>query len=114
MPAGGLFSTAQDVAKFCLMILNGGELGGKRYLSENAVKMMTCKQTGHAVQESYGFGWAVGPGWAGHGGAESTNMEIDRQHGLIFIFMVQHAGFPNDGAKSREAFKEAAISQFAK
>jgi CubicO group peptidase (beta-lactamase class C family) len=114
MPAGGLFSTAQDVAIFCQMILNGGRLGGRRYLSENSVKMMTSKQTGAAVQESYGFGWAVGPGWTGHGGAESTNMEIDRQHGLIFIFMVQHAGFPNDGGKSRDAFKQAALLQFAK
>jgi len=114
MPAGGLFSTAQDVAKFCQMILNGGELGGRRYLSENAVKMMTSKQTGDAVKESYGFGWSVGTDWTGHGGAESTNMEIDRKHGLIFIYMVQHAGFPNDGGKSRDAFKQAALAQFAR
>jgi CubicO group peptidase (beta-lactamase class C family) len=114
MPAGGLFSTAQDVAKFCQMILNGGELGGKRYLSEQAVKMMTSEQTGPLVKASYGFGWAVGTELIGHGGAESTNMEINRKHGLIFIFMVQHAGFPNDGEKSRDAFKQAAISQFAK
>jgi CubicO group peptidase (beta-lactamase class C family) len=114
MPAGGLFSTAQDVAKFCQMILSGGQLNGKRYLSENAVRMMTSKQTGDAVQENYGFGWAVGPNWTGHGGAESTNMEIDRQYGLIFVFMVQHAGFPNDGGRSRDAFKQAAIAQFAK
>jgi CubicO group peptidase (beta-lactamase class C family) len=113
MPAGGLFSTAQDVGKFCQMILNGGELDGKRYLSENAVKMMTSKQTGDAVKDSYGFGWAVGPDWTGHGGAESTNMEIDRKHGLIFIYMVQHAGFPNDGGKSRDAFKQAGLAQFA-
>jgi len=111
MPAGGLFSTAQDVAKFCQMILNGGELSGKRYLSENAVKMMTSKQTGAAVQESYGFGWSVGPGWAGHGGAEATHMQIDWQHGLILIFMVQHNGFPNNGGKSRDAFKQAAVLQ---
>jgi CubicO group peptidase (beta-lactamase class C family) len=114
MPAGGLFSTAQDVAKFCQMVLRGGEIGGKRYLSENAVKMMTSKQTGDAVQDSYGFGWGVGPDWTGHGGAESTNMEIDRRKGLIFVFMVQHAGFPNDGGRSRDAFKQAAIAQFAK
>jgi CubicO group peptidase (beta-lactamase class C family) len=112
MPAGGLFSTVWDVDKFCQMILQGGEFDGKRYLSENAVKMMTSKQTGDAVEESYGFGWKVGPGWTGHGGAEATNMEIDRQHGLIFVFMVQHNGFPNDGEKSRDAFKQAAIAQF--
>ena len=46
MPAGGLFSTAADVARFCQMILNGGVLDGKRYLSEAAVQQMTRKQTG--------------------------------------------------------------------
>jgi CubicO group peptidase (beta-lactamase class C family) len=113
MPAGGLFSTAHDVARFCQMILNGGALDGKRYLSEKAVKTMTSKQTGDAVTESYGFGWSAGSDWTGHGGAESTNMEINRKHGLIFIWMVQHSGFPKDGGKSRDAFKQAAIAEFA-
>lgn len=36
MPAGGLFSTARDTALFCRMLLNGGELNGRRYLSEAA------------------------------------------------------------------------------
>jgi CubicO group peptidase (beta-lactamase class C family) len=114
MPAGGLFSTAHDVARFCQMILNGGELDGRRYLSENAVKTMTSKQTGDAVTESYGFGWSVSPDSTGHGGAESTNMEVKRKHGLIFIWMVQHSGFPNDGGKSRDAFKQAAMTEFAR
>lgn len=96
------------------MILNGGELGGKRYLSEKAVQMMTSEQTGPLVKASYGFGWAAGPESIGHGGAESTNMEINRKNGLIFIFMVQHAGFPNDGEKTRDAFRQAALLQFAK
>ena len=30
MPAGGLFSTAADVARFGQMLLRGGELDGKR------------------------------------------------------------------------------------
>jgi CubicO group peptidase (beta-lactamase class C family) len=114
MPAGGLFSTARDVARFCQMILRGGELEGKRYLSENAVRMMTSKQTGEAVQSSYGFGWSVGPHSAGHGGAEATNMEINWQNGLILIYMVQHAGFPNNGKESGDAFKRAALAQFAR
>ena len=114
MPAGGLFSTAQDVARFCQMILRGGEFDGRRYLSENAVRMMTSKQTGEAVQSSYGFGWSVGTHTAGHGGAEATNMEINWQNGLILIYMVQHAGFPNNGKDSGEAFKRAALAQFAK
>lgn len=114
MPAGGIFSTASDVARFCLMILNGGALDGKRYLSEAAVKQMTSRQTPDALAEKYGLGWSTGEGEFGHGGAYATNMTIDRQHGLVFIWMVQHASFPGDGAKSREAFMKAAKAAFAK
>ena len=114
MPAGGLFSTASDVARFCQMILNGGVLNGKRYLSEAAVRQMTGRQTPDALTISYGFGWTVGKGEFGHGGAYATNMTIDTQHRLIFIWMVQHAGFPGDGAKSRDAFMQAAKAAFAR
>ena len=114
MPAGGLFSTAADVARFCQMILNGGTLDGKRYLSEPAVKQMTSKQTPDAISNGYGFGWSVGKDDFGHGGAYATNMTIDTQHRLIFVWMVQHAEFPGDGAKSRDAFMQAARAEFAK
>ncbi len=114
MPAGGLFSTASDVARFCQMILNGGTLDGKRYLTEAAVKQMTSRQTPEALKEKYGFGWSVGDGEFGHGGAYATNMTIDKQHGLIFIWMVQHADFHGDGAKSRDAFLQVAKAAFAK
>jgi CubicO group peptidase (beta-lactamase class C family) len=41
MPAGGLFSTARDLARFCQMILNEGVFEGKRYLSRAAVAELT-------------------------------------------------------------------------
>ncbi len=37
----GLFSTADDLAIFCQMILNGGEYGGARILSPLGVAAMT-------------------------------------------------------------------------
>ena len=43
---GGLSSTAYDYALFMRMLLNGGELNGKRILSRNAVRMMTSNQIG--------------------------------------------------------------------
>lgn len=92
MPAGGLFSTGTDVAIFCQMILNEGEFKGKRYLSKDAVKTLTSKQTGDAVKDNYGLGWSTGGGNIGHGGAHSTNMNIDTNRGLITVWMVQHAG----------------------
>jgi CubicO group peptidase (beta-lactamase class C family) len=114
MPAGGLFSTAEDVGKFCRMVLNGGTFEGRRYLSEAAVQEMTAKQTGEAVKDSYGLGWSTGGGTFGHGGAYATNMTIDGKLGLVLVFLVQHAGFPGDGGKSQAAFKTAAEAEFGK
>ena len=108
MPAGGLFSTARDLMRFCQMIMNDGVFEGKRYLSVASIREMTRKQTGDAVPESYGLGWSVGDGSFGHGGAYSTNMDIDTRRGLITIFLVQHAGFPKDGDQSYGAFQKAA------
>ena len=113
MPAGGLFSTAHDIARFYQMLLRGGRLDGKRYLSEAAVKQLTSRQTPPQLKGSYGFGFGVGNTFFGHGGAYSTNSSADTERGLIFVWLVQHAGFPGEGGKAQDAFKKAAISTFA-
>jgi CubicO group peptidase (beta-lactamase class C family) len=108
MPAGGLFSTATDVGRFCQMVLNEGEFEGKRYLSAESVKLMTSKQTGPDVKDGYGLGWAVGGDTFGHGGAFATDMMIDKRRGLIEVYLVQHAGFPKNGGEGIGAFRKAA------
>lgn len=113
MPAGGYFSTAGDMGRFCQMLLNGGTFEGRRYLSEAAIKQMVSKQTPESVKDSYGFGWSVNPTTFGHGGAHSTNMTVDTQRGLVTVWMIQHAGFPGDGAKAQGAFQQSA-SAYAK
>jgi CubicO group peptidase (beta-lactamase class C family) len=114
MPAGGLFSTATDVARFCQMMLNGGTFNGKRILSEDAVRAMTTKQTGPDIKVGYGLGWTTGGGSFGHGGAYSTNMTVDTKRGLILVYMVQHAGFPGDGGRAQGVFRKAAEERFSK
>jgi CubicO group peptidase (beta-lactamase class C family) len=91
MPAGGIFSTAEDVSKFAQMILNGGMSNGKRYITENSLHEMTSKQTGLDGKD-YGFGWSVSKDGFGHGGAYNNQMNIDTADGLIVIFMVQQDG----------------------
>jgi CubicO group peptidase (beta-lactamase class C family) len=129
-PAGGLFSTAEDLGTFCRMILNGGQLDGHRYLSEAAVREMTSTQTGDLLnggknENGYGLGWStsrkspgesgpVVPGPCGHGGAYSTNMGIDPNRKLVTVWMVQHAGFPGDGKEAQGAFQKAAFEAFGK
>lgn len=114
MPAGGLFSTAKDTAIFCQMLLRGGELGGRRYLSEAAMSELTKRQTPETVKNSYSLGFAVGNDWFGHGGAHATNMEIHRGKGLVTIWMVQHGGYPGEGGKAQGAFKNWAYAKFGK
>lgn len=46
MGGGGLFSTVRDYARFCRMILNGGELDGTRVLKPETVAMMSRNQMG--------------------------------------------------------------------
>ncbi len=124
---GGLFSTAPDYAQFCQMVLNGGELDGKRYLKPESVKLMTTIQTGELKTgftegNGWGLGWCVirqpqgvtamlSPGSFGHGGAYGTQAWIDPQKKRIYILMVQRADFPNsDASEVRRAFQEAAAS----
>ena len=112
MPAGGLFSTANDTARFCQMLLRGGEMDGKRYLSEAAFKELTRRQTGESIKESYGFGLSVGGDWFGHGGAHATNMEIRPNDGLVIIWMVQHGGYPGKGDQAQAVFRDCARKVF--
>jgi CubicO group peptidase (beta-lactamase class C family) len=112
MPGGGLFSTAEDVATFCRMVMNGGTKGMTRHLSESSVKEMTTKQTGK-LPNGYGLGWTSGPTF-GHGGALATNMTIDPKSGLITVWLVQHQGFPKGGEKAHGAFVAAAKKKYGK
>ncbi len=92
MPAGGLFSTASDVAKFAQMILNGGIANGHRIVSAAAIHEMTREQNKGFGGTSYGLGWSVSKAGFGHGGAYNNAMEINRSTGRILIFMVQQSG----------------------
>lgn len=105
MPAGGLFSTVEDTARFARMLLNGGELDGHRLLSEAAVAEVSKRQTPETVTNAYGVGFAIGPDWFGHGGAHATNLEIRPDQGLALVWMVQHGGFPGEGREAQGVFK---------
>ena len=131
---GGLYSTAPDYARFCQMLLNGGTLGGHRYLSAAAMKFLSTPQTGDLPtgffqKENWGanYGWGIGtsilrtphegvaamlsPGSFGHGGAWGTQAWIDPVKGVAYVLMVQRANFPNsDGSEVRRAFQQAAAA----
>ena len=123
---GGLFSTAPDYTRFTQMLLNGGVLDGRRYLTSESVRMMSTVQTGDLVTGfSPGNGWGLGvcivrqpqgvtamlsPGTFGHGGAFGTQAWIDVNKGVALILMVQRSNFKNsDESPVRLAFQKAAM-----
>jgi sialate O-acetylesterase len=108
-PSGGLFSTAADMLRFCLMLAGEGVLDGRRYLTPEAMRLMTAKQTGPLVAKDYGLGLAVDGApdrrTFGHGGALKTDMMVE--NGLIRIFLVQQAGIWSAGDPAGDFAREA-------
>jgi CubicO group peptidase (beta-lactamase class C family) len=138
---GGLYSTAGDYARFCQMLLNGGSLNGRRYLTPAAMKFLTTPQTGDLPtgffqNDTYGnrganYGWGLGTcilrtphdgvpamlsaGSYGHGGAWGTQAWIDPVKGVAFVLMVQRSNFPNsDASDVRREFQQAAVNALTK
>jgi CubicO group peptidase (beta-lactamase class C family) len=52
--AGGMMSTAEDYLQFAQMMLNGGALNGRRYLSPQTMALMTSNHTGDMVNGQFG------------------------------------------------------------
>ena len=62
IPAGGLYSSALDLAQFMRMVLNGGDLDGTRVLSESALAETLTPQYRDCVLDfgqQYGLGWML-------------------------------------------------------
>ena len=138
---GGLFSTPQDYARFCQLLLGQGTVGSQRLLSPAAVKSLASIHTGEIPTgffqtEQWGkrganYGWGVGtcilrtphpghgemlsPGSYGHGGAWGTQAWIDPVKGVAYLLFVQRSNFPNsDGSDVRLGFQRAAAAALAK
>jgi CubicO group peptidase (beta-lactamase class C family) len=129
--SGGLYSTAADVTAFYQMMLNGGVSQGKRLLKKKTVKQMTQTQTGNietgfvdgmswglgfqVVKKSKGATGMLSSGTYGHGGAYATQSWADPKTGLIYVLMIQRAGFPNgDNSLVRKGFQQAAVDEFVR
>jgi len=121
----GLFSTAEDVAKFYQMMLNHGALNGRQILRPETVAEMMRKQTGD-LKARAGMPWGLGfcvvedpsqmqsnatltPGTFGHGGAFGTQSWADPTRGIIYVLMISRDKLqptPDDSAM-RRAYQQA-------
>jgi CubicO group peptidase (beta-lactamase class C family) len=93
----GLFSTADDLARYAQMIVNGGEYGGRRILSAAIVDQMKAPQK--VPSGVRGLGWDKQTSYSsnrgdlftaeaiGHGGFTGTGIWIDPPQQLFVIFL---------------------------
>jgi CubicO group peptidase (beta-lactamase class C family) len=101
----GLHSTAQDYFRFAQMLLNKGELDGKRLLSPRAVELMAAVHIPDTLPgRQAGEGWGLGVRvishaalrntWLSNGsfgwtGASGTHFWIDPEERLVAVLMAQ-------------------------
>jgi len=106
---GGLMSTAGDYLQFAQMLLNGGELQGKRLLSPRTVDLMASNHVGDMfngklgrpahgmgygllvgiVEDGVTAGLRVSNGSFGWDGAYGTQTWIDPREKMVTIVMIQ-------------------------
>jgi CubicO group peptidase (beta-lactamase class C family) len=109
---GGMVTTMNDFARFAQMLLNGGELDGKRYLAPETFAAMTTDHIGpgsgvardyfYFPGDGFGFGYGFGirtdpgkavpppPGSIGEikwDGASGTYFVVDRANDMFFILL---------------------------
>jgi CubicO group peptidase (beta-lactamase class C family) len=131
---GGLYSTADDYARFCQMLLNHGELGGARVLARVSVSMMTKNYLSDAILKSrpligahqfepgfgYGFNGAVfvdpeavgskvGKGTYQWDGAAGTWFWIDPVNETIYVGLIQR--MMQDGMAPFQKITQAMIAE---
>jgi len=112
--SGGLMSTAEDYLQFAQMLVNGGSLNGRSFLSPKTVELMTANHTGDMVngqfgRPAHGMGFALGvqvwldpvaadrrvsPGSYGWEGAYGTLQVMDPTEKMVEIIMMQGANGP--------------------
>ena len=95
----GLFSTANDLAIYCQMILNHGTYGGVRILAPLTVAEMTRPRVVSSSGATRGLGWDMNTSFStnrgdlfplgsfGHTGFTGTSMWIDPASDMFVVFL---------------------------
>jgi CubicO group peptidase (beta-lactamase class C family) len=94
----GVFSTARDLARLCRMMLNEGELEGKRILSDRAVRQMTVPYFSRGGAVVRGLGWDMASPFSsprsgfsefsfGHTGYSGASLWLDPAEDTFVVFL---------------------------
>lgn len=102
----GLFSTAEDLACFATMLVNGGRIYGRQFLKKETIDLFTTRadvpNSTRALgwdtksQEGYSSaGQYFGPNSFGHTGYTGTSMWVDPEQDLFAILLANRV-YPDD------------------
>jgi hypothetical protein len=89
----GLFGTADDLAVFAQMMLNGGIYDGMRIVSDSTVRLFTQRAAGsralgwEMAEGRHGAGEYLSPAAYGHVGFTGTSLWIDPQRDMFVILL---------------------------
>lgn len=95
----GLFTTADDLAIYAQIMINGGSINGRRILSPQSVKLMTTPFVVGEDGSTRGLGWDINTGFSsnrgellplgsyGHTGFTGTSIWIDPVSETFVIFL---------------------------
>jgi len=89
----GLFGTADDLAVFAQMMLNGGIYNGMRIVSDSTVRLFTQRAAGsralgwEMAEGRHGAGEYLSPSAYGHTGFTGTSIWIDPQRDMFVILL---------------------------
>jgi uncharacterized protein YbbC (DUF1343 family)/CubicO group peptidase (beta-lactamase class C family) len=105
----GLFSTAEDLARFARMLLQNGKYGIRTILTPESVRMMTINQSPSAVTHQRGLGWDIASPYSsprgnlfeigsfGHTGWTGTSIWTDPFSETFVIFLANRNHPTEDG-----------------
>jgi CubicO group peptidase (beta-lactamase class C family) len=94
----GLFSTVGDLARFCQMLINGGEYGGVRIFSPATVNALSHDQAHPKTGDERGYGWDIKTSYSaprgdifmsgfGHTGWTGTSIWIVPEEQIAIIIL---------------------------
>ncbi len=121
----GLFSTADDLARYCQMLLNGGILDGKRVMSAQTIAKMTAPYVVSETGDTRGLGWDMNTSFSanrgeffplgsfGHTGFTGTSVWIDRVSQTFVVFLSNRVHPDGKGDVSPTRAKVATIAAAA-
>jgi CubicO group peptidase (beta-lactamase class C family) len=96
---GGLVSTIDDYGRFGQMLVNGGELDGRRVLQESTVKMIMSPQMPANITYEEGFRYGLGghvnlaTGEYSWSGMASTDFVADPENRMVVLAFTQYIPF---------------------